>query len=97
MFPAVKRKFTSALLTSLLTLTLLLTCYLAQQVAHLYQQYQKATRLEGYLGELQGVLQGAARLGQGVQAVGEQYSLVSGVVTDTLGINLSHDTQDKEG
>ena len=70
MFLSLKRKFSSALMSASLVISLLLATYMLQQVkwlleklfvnelsqvSQLYQQYQKASRLEGYLGDLEGV------------------------------------------
>ena len=69
MFLSLKRKFSSALMSASLVISLVLATYMLQQVkwlenlfvnelsqvSQLYQQYQKASRLEGYLGDLEGV------------------------------------------
>jgi hypothetical protein len=43
------------------------TSHTSCQVARLYHQYQKASRLAGYLGELEGVVAGTHRLQAGVE------------------------------
>ena len=56
MFPAIKRKFSTALVNAVILVVFLLACYLARHVAVLYQQYQKYYRLEGYMGDLEDVI-----------------------------------------
>ena len=56
MFPAIKRKFSTALVNAVILVVFLLACYLARHVTVLYQQYQKYYRLEGYMGDLEDVI-----------------------------------------
>jgi len=73
----------------------IIACYLAKHVAVLYQQYQKADRLDGYLGELEEVITRTDRLQRGVEGLGEQFSIVQRAVRGSLSIDLKHG-DDKE-
>jgi len=92
MFLSLKRKFSSALLSATLVISLLLATYMLQQVSHLYQQYQKASRLEGYLGDLEGVMEDTQKLQSGVETLEHQYSVLGKAVKESLHIKLAHDS-----
>ena len=70
MFISIKRKVSSALMNTVILAILILVCYLAKHVVVLYQQYQKADRLDGYLGELEEVITRTDRLQRGVVGLG---------------------------
>ena len=72
-----------------------LVSYLAKNVVVLYQQYQKADRLDEYLGELEEVITCTDRLQIWVVGVGELFSIVQRAVRGNLSIDLKHDS-DKE-
>jgi len=93
MFLSLKRKFSSALMSGLLVFVLIITIYMAQQVARLYQQYQKAQRLQGYLGDLDNVMSDTHRLQAGVETLGQQYTVVGNALKASLNINLGHDKE----
>jgi len=93
MFPAIKRKFSNALVNAVILVVFVVACYLARHVAVLYQQYQKYYRLEGYLGELEDVITRTHRLQAGVQGVGDEFRVVEKAVRSSLSIDLSHDKE----
>ena len=95
MFISIKRKVSSALMNTVILAILILVCYLAKHVVVLYQQYQKADRLDEYLGELEEVITRTDRLQRGVVGLGEQFSIVQRAVRGSLSIDLKHDS-DKE-
>jgi len=90
MFPAIKKKFSTALVNSVILCAVILACYLARHVALLYQQYQKYYRLESYMGELEDVITRTHRLQAGVQGVGKEFKLIEKAVESSLSIDLSH-------
>ena len=61
------------------------------QVSDLYQQYQKAARLQTYLTELEELLASTDKLQSGVRGVGEDFRLVNSAIASSLDINLKHD------
>ena len=61
------------------------------QVSDLYQQYQKAARLQTYLSELEELLTITDKLQSGAQGVGEDFRLVDSAIASSLKINLKHD------
>ena len=61
------------------------------QVSDLYQQYQKAARLQTYLAELEELLTITDKLQSGAQGVGEDFRLVNSAISSSLSINLKHD------
>ena len=69
-----------------------LVSYLAKNVVVLYQ---KADRLDEYLGELEEVITCTDRLQIWVMGVGELFSIVQRAVRGNLSIDLKHDS-DKE-
>jgi len=91
MFLSLKRKFSSALMSATLVISLLLATYMLQQVSQLYQQYQKASRLEGYLGDLEGVMEDTQKLQSGVETLEHQYSVLGKAMKESLNIKLAHD------
>jgi len=91
MFLSLKRKFSSAILNSLILLAFLIFCYLGKQVSDLYQQYQKAARLQTYLAELEELISITDKLKSGAQGVGEDFRLVNSAISSSLSINLKHD------
>jgi len=95
MFISIKRKVSSALMNATILIIFIIACYLAKHVAVLYQQYQKADRLDGYLGELEEVITRTDRLQRGVEGLGEQFSIVQRAVRGSLSIDLKHG-DDKE-
>jgi hypothetical protein len=62
MFISIKRKVSSTLMNTVILAILNLVSYLAKNVVVLYQQYQKADRLDEYLGELEEVITCTDRL-----------------------------------
>jgi len=94
MFPSIKRKISSAVINTLVTLVFLLVCYLANKVTVLHQQYQKADRLNGYLGDLEDVITETHRLQAGVEVLGKQFKVVQNAIEGSLQINLDHDNVD---
>jgi len=96
MFISIKRKVSSALMNAAITVIFILACYLAKHVAVLYQQYQKADRLNGYLGDLEEVITRTHRLQSGVEGLGEQFSIVQKAVRGSLSIDLKHDSGGEE-
>ena len=72
-----------------------LVSYLAKHVVVLYQQYQKADRLDQYLGELEEVITCTDRLQIGVVGLGELFSIVQRAVRGNLSLDLKYDS-DKE-
>ena len=95
MFISIKRKVSSALMNAVILIIFMIACYLAKHVAVLYQQYQKADRLDGYLGELEEVITRTDRLQRGVEGLGEQFNIVQWAVRGSLSIDLKH-SDDKE-
>ena len=95
MFISIKRKVSSALMNAVILIIFMIACYLAKHVAVLYQQYQKADRLDGYLGELEEVITRTDRLQRGVEGLGEQFNIVQMAVRGSLSIDLKH-SDDKE-
>jgi len=91
MFLSLKRKFSSALMSASLVISLLLATYMLQQVSNLYQEYQKASRLEGYLGDLEGVMEDTEKLRSGVETLEHQYSVLGKAMKESLNIKLAHD------
>ena len=73
----------------------------------MYQQYQKASRLEGYLGDLEGVriailricintlsfqvMEDTQKLQSGVETLEHQYSVLGKAMKESLNIKLAHD------
>ena len=90
MFISIKRKVSSALMNAVILIIFIIACYLAKHVAVLYQQYQKADRLDGYLGELEEVITRTDRLQRGVEGLGEQFNIVQRAVRGSLSIDLKH-------
>ena len=86
MFISIKRKVSSTLMNTVILAILNLV---------LYQQYQKADRLDQYLGELEEVITCTDRLQIGVVGLGELFSIVQRAVKGNLSIDLKHDS-DKE-
>ena len=95
MFISIKRKVSSTLMNTVILTILNLVSYLAKNVVVLYQQYQKADRLDEYLGELEEVITCTDRLQIGVVGLGELFSIVQRAVRGNLSIDLKHDS-DKE-
>ena len=95
MFISIKRKVSSTLMNTVILAILNLVSYLAKNVVVLYQQYQKADRLDEYLGELEEVITCTDRLQIWVVGVGELFSIVQRAVRGNLSIDLKHDS-DKE-
>ena len=95
MFISIKRKVSSTLMNTVILAILNLVSYLAKNVVVLYQQYQKADRLDEYLGELEEVITCTDRLQIGVVGLGELFSIVQRAVRGNLSIDLKHDS-DKE-
>ena len=95
MFISIKRKVSSTLMNTVILAILNLVSYLAKHVVVLYQQYQKADRLDEYLGELEEVITCTDRLQIWVVGVGELFSIVQRAVRGNLSIDLKHDS-DKE-
>ena len=95
MFISIKRKVSSTLMNTVILAVLNLVSYLAKNVVVLYQQYQKADRLDEYLGELEEVITCTDRLQIWVVGVGELFSIVQRAVRGNLSIDLKHDS-DKE-
>ena len=95
MFISIKRKVSSTLMNTVILAILNLVSYLAKHVVVLYQQYQKADRLDEYLGELEEVITCTDRLQIWVVGVGELFSIVQRAVKGNLSIDLKHDS-DKE-
>ena len=93
MFISIKRKVSSTLMNTVILAILNLVSYLAKNVVVLYQQYQKADRLDEYLGELEEVITCTDRLQ--IWVVGELFSIVQRAVKGNLSIDLKHDS-DKE-
>jgi len=91
MFISIKRKFSSALLNTLIFLSFILCCYLGMQVLDLYQQYQKAARLQSYLSELEDLIGNTNKLQSGAEGVLDNFQLVKSVMSDSLKIDLKHD------
>ena len=56
MFISIKSKVPSTLMNTVTLAILILVSYLAKHIVVLYQQYQKADRFDGYLGEQIGVV-----------------------------------------
>ena len=95
MFISIKRKVSSTLMNTVILAILNLVSYLAKNVVVLYQQYQKADRLDEYLGELEEVITCTDRLLIWVVGVEELFSIVQRAVKGNLSIDLKHDS-DKE-
>ena len=73
----------------------------------MYQQYQKASRLEGYLGDLEGVritilriciitlsfqvMEDTQKLQSGVETLEHQYSVLGKAMKESLNIKLAHE------
>ena len=96
MFISMKRKVSSALMNAVIMVIFILACYLAKHVAVLYQEYQKADRLDGYLGELEEVITRTDRLQRGVEGLGEQFNIVQRAVRSSLSIDLKHENAAEE-
>ena len=94
MFISIKRKVSSTLMNTVILAILNLVFYLAKNVVVLYQQYQKADRLDEYLGELEEVITCTDRLQIWVVVVGvgELFSIVQRAVRGNLSIDLKHDS-----
>ena len=92
MFISIKRKVSSTLMNTVILTILNLVSYLAKNVVVLYQQYQKADRLDEYLGELEEVITCTDRLQIGVVGLGELFSIVQRAVKGNLSIDLKHDS-----
>ena len=95
MFISIKRKVSSTLMNTVILAILNLVSYLAKNVVVLYQQYQKADRLDEYLGELEEVITCTDRLQIGVVGLGELFSIVQRAVRGNLSLDLKYDS-DKE-
>ena len=76
MFISIKRKVSSTLMNTVILAILNLVSYLAKNVVGLYQEYQKADRLDEYLGELKEVITCTDRLQIWVVGVGELFSIL---------------------
>jgi len=61
------------------------------QVLDLYQQYQKAARLQSYLSELEDLIGNTNKLQSGAEGVLDNFQLVKSVMSDSLKIDLKHD------
>ena len=85
-----KRKVSSLIITTLLLIVFLLCCYLAREVAQLYQQHQKAARFNGYLGQVEEVISLTRELQAREEGLGEQYSRIKFALSNSLDINLKH-------
>ena len=76
-------------------------------MSQLYQQYQKASRLQEYLGDLEGVrivildkliitlllqvMEDTQKLQSGVETLEHQYLVLGKAVKESLNIKLAHD------
>ena len=76
MFISIKSKVPSTLMNTVTLAILILVSYLAKHIVVLYQQYQKADRFDGYLGELEEVITCTNRLQIVVVGMGELFSIV---------------------
>ena len=108
MFLSMKRKFSSAILNTVILLTFVFCCYLGKQVTgsyiihlklmsvmkvgELYQQYQKAARLQSYLEDLEQLLMNTERLRSGAEGLRDQFVEVKGAVQGSLSLDLKHET-----
>ena len=110
MFLSMKRKFSSAILNTVILLTFVFCCYLGKQVmeasyiihlklmsviakvGELYQQYQKAARLQSYLEDLEQLLMNTERLRSGAEGLRDQFVEVKGAVQGSLSLDLKHET-----
>ena len=68
-----------------------MTHFCTLQVSDLYQQYQKAARLQAYLDELEELLSVTDKLQSGAGGVGEDFGLVNSAIKTSLSLNLKHD------
>jgi len=91
MFLSIKRKFSSALMNTVILLVFLFCLYLGKQVSDLYQQYQKANRLQSYLTELEDLITFTDKLQHGAEGVNHDFKLVQSAMKDSLKINLKHE------
>jgi len=91
MFLSMKRKFSSALINTAILLLLILCCYLGKQVSDLFQQYQKAARLQSYLSDLDSLMRHTDKIKLGAQGVNEDFKVVQSAIKHSLSIDLKHD------
>ena len=62
------------------------------KVGELYQQYQKAARLQSYLEDLEQLLMNTERLESGAEGLRDQFGDVKTAVRRSLTIDLKHET-----
>ena len=62
------------------------------KVGELYQQYQKAARLQSYLEDLEQLLMNTERLRSGAEGLRDQFVEVKGAVQGSLSLDLKHET-----
>ena len=102
-----KKKFSLALLKISVFLMLILCCYLGKEVlntddnnkctkpfpkvSHLYQQYQKAHRLQSYLNDLEELNMLTEKLEQGADSLKNDFNSAQSAFKQSLNIDLKHE------
>ena len=61
------------------------------QVSDLFQQYQKAARLQSYLSDLDSLMRYTDKIKLGAQGVNEDFKVVQSAIKHSLSIDLKHD------
>ena len=61
------------------------------QVSDLFQQYQKAARLQSYLSDLDSLMRHTDKIKLGAQGVNEDFKVVQSAIKHSLSIDLKHD------
>ena len=108
MFLSIKRKFSNAILNTVILITFVFCCYLAKQVgaveinkkyisiyiqvAELYLLYQKAARLQSYLDDINQLLTNTENLRAGADSLNDQFSRAKTAVKSSLSIDLQHES-----
>ena len=65
--------------------------YLIFKVSDLYQQYQKAARLQSYLSDLEDLIGNYEKLQNGAEGLQDDFHFVKNAMKDSLQLDLTHD------
>jgi len=88
MFFSIKRKVSNAFLTGLVVLLLVVLLYLCRALVYLYQDYQKLTRLESYLSDIDEVMAKSDQFQLHAEKLGGDFDALKEAVQTSLNLNL---------